>query len=125
MKIEVIVEKTKTGYSAYAQKYTVYTVGTSLEELKSNIVDALNIHFEAQNKVVSDKDLKINLDLPQFFQYFKVINIEALSERIGIDKQILLQYVNGIKKPSLTQTQRILKGVQQVGNELASVRFIL
>jgi len=125
MKIEVIVEKTKTGYSAYAQKYTVYTVGTSLEELKSNIVDALNIHFDAQNKVVSDKDLKINLDLPQFFQYFKVINIEALSERIGIDKQILLQYVNGMKKPSLTQTQRILKGVQQVGNELASVRFIL
>ncbi len=125
MKIEVIVEKTKTGYSAYAQKYPVYTVGTSLEELKSNIVDALNLHFEAQNKVVSDKDLKIDLDLPQFFQYFKVINIEALSERIGIDKQILLQYVNGIKKPSLTQTQRILKGVQQVGNELASVRFIL
>lgn len=125
MKIEVIVEKTKTGYSAYAQKYPVYTVGASLEELKTNIIDALNLHFEAQNKIVSDKDLKINLDLPQFFQYYKVINVEALSERIGINQQILLQYINGSKKPSLTQTQRILKGVQQVGNELASVRFIL
>jgi len=27
MKIEMIVEKTKTGYSAYAEKYPVYTVG--------------------------------------------------------------------------------------------------
>jgi hypothetical protein len=29
MKIEIIVEKTKTGYSAYAEKYPVYTVGKS------------------------------------------------------------------------------------------------
>ena len=37
MKIEMIVEKTKTGYSAYAEKYPVYTVGKSLDELKNKI----------------------------------------------------------------------------------------
>ena len=36
MKIEMIVERTRTGYSAYAEKYSVYTVGKSLEELKLN-----------------------------------------------------------------------------------------
>ncbi len=34
MKVEVIVEKTKTGYSAFASKYPVYSVGRSLPELK-------------------------------------------------------------------------------------------
>ena len=43
MKIEVIVERTKTGYSAYAEKYPVYTVGKSLQELKSNILEAVNL----------------------------------------------------------------------------------
>ena len=125
MKIEVIIEKTKTGYSAYTDKYPLYTVGVTLEELKINVLEALNLHFEQQSRTISEKDLKITLDLHQFFQYYKVINVEALSERIGINQQILSQYINGSKKPTLTQTQRILKAVQQVGRELAAIRFIL
>ena len=125
MKIEMIVERTKTGYSAYAEKYPVYTAGTSLEELKNNILEALNIYFKKQKKVVTEKDLKITLDLPQFFEFYKVINAKAFSERIGMNQSLLAQYIKGNKKPSSTQTYRILKGVQQIGNELASIRFLL
>lgn len=125
MKIEMIVEKTKTGYSAYAEKYPVYTGGSSLEELKANMLEALNLYFEKQGKTITEKDLKITLDLPQFFEFYKVINAKALSERIGINQSLLAQYIKGIKKPSPMQTQRILKGVQQVGKELAAIRFIL
>jgi predicted RNase H-like HicB family nuclease len=125
MKIEMIVEKTKTGYSAYAQKYPVYTVGNSLEELKGNMLQSLNLHFEEQRKTVIESDLKITLDLPQFFEFYKVINAKALSERIGINQSLLAQYIKGIKTPSPTQTQRILKGVQQVGKELAAIQFLL
>jgi predicted RNase H-like HicB family nuclease len=125
MKIEVIVEKTKTGYFAYAEKYPVYTIGNSLEELKGNMLESLNLHFEKQNKTVIESDLKITLDLPQFFEFYKVINAKALSERIGINQSLLAQYIKGIKTPSPTQTQRILKGVQQVGKELAAIQFLL
>ena len=48
MKIEMIVERTKTGYSAYSEKYPVFTVGKSLQELKTNMLEALNLHFEAK-----------------------------------------------------------------------------
>ena len=34
-KIEMIVERTKTGYPAYAKKYPAHTAGKSLEELKA------------------------------------------------------------------------------------------
>lgn len=125
MKIEMIVEKTNTGYSAYAEKYAVYTVGSSLEELKENMLEALNLYFEKQGKAIVENDLKISLDLPQFFEFYKVINAKALSERIGINQSLLAQYIKGNKKPSPTQTQRILKGVQQVGQELAAIQFIL
>ena len=125
MKIEMIVERTKTGYSAYAEKYAVYTVGKSLQELKANMLEALNLYFESDEKAITEKDLKITLDLPQFFEFYKVINAKALSERIGMNQSLLAQYIKGNKKPSPTQTQRILKGVQQIGKELAAIRFLL
>ena len=125
MKIEMIVEKTKTGYSAYAEKYPVYAVGKSLDELKNKIIEALNLYFEKEGKIITEKDLKIKLDLPHFFEFYKVINAKALSERIGMNQSLLAQYIKGNKKPSTTQTQRILKGVQQIGSELAAIRFLL
>ncbi|MBX2887062.1 MAG: hypothetical protein KF829_00270 [Ferruginibacter sp.] len=125
MKIEMIVERTKTGYSAYAEKYPVYTVGTSLDELKSQMIEALNLYFEQKGKTITEENLKITLDLPQFFEFYKVINAKALSERIGMNQSLLAQYIKGNKKPSATQTQRILKGVQQIGSELAAIRFLL
>jgi len=124
MKITIIVEKTKTGFSAYAEKYPVYTVGKSLDELKSNILEAVNLLLEKSGKSITEDDLKIVLDLPQFFEFYKVINAKALSERIGMNQSLLAQYIKGIKKPSQNQTNRILKGVQQVGRELAGVQFL-
>ena len=125
MKIEMIVEKTRTGYSAYAEKYPVFTVGKTLEELKSNMIESLNLYFGRKKEVLTERDLKITLDLPQFFEFYKVINAKALSERIGMNQSLLAQYIKGIKKPSPNQTNRILKGVQQVGYELSSIRFLL
>ena len=125
MKIEMVVEKTTTGYSAYSEKYPVFTVGSSLKELKASMLEALNLYFESTGKKIREDDLKISLDLPQFFEFYKVINAKALSERIGINQSLLAQYIKGIKKPSATQTQRILKGIQQVGKELAAIQFIL
>lgn len=122
-KIEMIVERTNTGYSAYAVKDPVYTVGKNLQELKLNMVEALNLYFK--DKTITEQNLKVSLDLPQFFEFYKVINAKALSERIEMNQSLLAQYIKGIKKPSPAQTKRILKGVQQVGKELAEIKFLI
>ena len=88
-------------------------------------LEALNLHLDRKGKTVTEEDLRIMLDLQQFFEFYKVINAKALSDRIGMNQSLLAQYIKGIKKPSPKQANRILKGVQQVGRELASVRFIL
>lgn len=124
-KFIIIVEKTETGYSAYSENYPVYTVGNNLDELKFNILEAFNLYFEDLPNTITPDDLKITLDLPQFFEFYKVINAKALSERIGMNQSLLSQYIKGNKKPSTAQTQRILKGVQQIGRELSEIGFIL
>lgn len=124
MKIKVIIERTKTGYSAYAEKYAVFTTGKSLDELKKNILDALNLYFEKSGKNIGEKDIKITLDLPQFFSFYKVINAKALSEQIGMHQSLLAQYIKGIKTPSVKQTNRILMGVHRIGRELTEIAFL-
>ncbi len=42
-----------------------------------------------------------------------------------MNQSLLAQYIKGIKKPSANQTQRILQGVQQIGKELAEIRFLI
>ena len=125
MKIEMIIERTKSGYSAYATKFPVFTVGRTLEELKANILEAVNLYLEDEEITVTADDLRVALDLPSFFEFYNVINAKALSARIGMNQSLLAQYIKGIKKPSPAQTTRILKGVQQVGKELASISFLL
>ncbi|MCX6227416.1 MAG: XRE family transcriptional regulator [Bacteroidia bacterium] len=123
-RIEFIVEVTNTGYSAYATDFMVYTVGANMEELRSNILEAINLHFEDQGRIISPEDIKITLDLPQFFEFYNVINASALCKRIKMNQSLLAQYISGHKKPSPAQLERILNGIRQVGRELAEINII-
>lgn len=123
-KIEMIVERTRSGYSAYAKKYSVATTGKNLNELKENIVEALNLYFEEKGRRITAADIKVILDLPQFFEFYRVINAKALSERIGMNQSLLAQYISGKKKPSAAQTERIFKGVRQLGKELSELDLV-
>lgn len=123
MKINIIIEKTKTGYSAFAEKYPVYSAGKSLEELKNNISEAMVLYFEEKGKSASRINLRFIFDLTQFFAFYRVINVKALSDRIGMNQSLLAQYIKGIKKPSAHQSKRIIQGVRQLGKELSEVEF--
>ena len=124
MKIKVTVERTRTGYSAYAEDYAVYSVGKTMEQLRTRMVEALNLLLEKDHRSITESDIRIVLDLPQFFEFYKVINAKALSERIGMNQSLLAQYIHGHKKPSSAQLKRILGGIRQIGKELATVGIV-
>jgi predicted RNase H-like HicB family nuclease len=44
-KIIFVVERTNTGFSAYAEDYDIYTTGNSEEDLRRNILEATNLHL--------------------------------------------------------------------------------
>ncbi len=125
-KIVFIVEKTSDGFSAYAEddKIQAATSADTIAELRINIVDAYNSVAELKGwPEVTINEINVQLDLPQFFDYYKIINASALGSRIGMDKTLLSQYVNGHKKAGPKQIQKILNGIKQLGSELSSLEF--
>ena len=126
-KIVMTITKEDSGYSATAsiKEMHINTEGESLEELKGNVLEAVNLSFEEKGFAYTADEITLKPDMQSFFDFYKVINAKALSERIGMNQSLLAQYIKGIKKPSPSQAQRILKGVQQVGKELASMQFLL
>ena len=123
-KILVTIERTQTGYSAYADGLPVFTTASSIPELYENMLEALNLYYEDQGVTLTTANLKLQLDLQQFFLHYRVLNASFLASRIGMNPTLLSQYVQGNKRPSAKQTRRILKGIQSIGQELADLQFI-
>jgi predicted RNase H-like HicB family nuclease len=123
-KIEVCVEKTNTGYSAYVEYLSVFTSAQTITELYKNLLEALNLALEDEGKVVTMDQIKLNLDFKQFFQFYKVLNANFLAKRIGMNPTLLSQYVRGKKQPPKKQSEKIIQGVQQIGQELADISLL-
>lgn len=121
--IKIIVEKTDTGFSAYSEEYPIFTTGRTVSELLKNALEAAQLYFEDQFELVHE-NLKFEVDFAQFFQHYKVINAKFLAEKIGMNPTLLSQYVQGHKKPSETQTEKILSGIHQIGQELSEMNLI-
>ena len=122
-KIKIIVEKTENGFSAYSSEYPIYTTGRTIPELIDNTLEATHLYFEDEY-LVSNENLKFEIDFAQFFQYYKVLNSKFLAEKIGMNPTLLSQYVQGHKKPSENQTEKILSGIHQIGQELSEMNLI-
>ena len=80
-KIIVKVEKTKTGYSAYAVEYNVYSTAKSINELYIHLLEALNFYFEEEEIEITADQLMLQIELQQFFQYYRVLNANFLAQR--------------------------------------------
>lgn len=124
-KLKIIVEKTSTGYSAYADKFPVYTTGRDVKELGHNILEAINFHFGelGEKRIIARKDLEFSFSIPSLFQLYP-INLKHFAQRIGMNYTLLSQYVQGRKKPSGKQTEKIVEGLQEVGKELSEVNIV-
>lgn len=117
------VETTDTGFSAYSDNLPIFTTGKTIPELIRNAFEAAQLHFAGQDVALSHEDMKFEIDFQQFFQYYKVLNAKFLAEKIGMNPTLLSQYVQGHKKPSDKQTERILAGIHQIGQELSGINL--
>ncbi len=123
-KIKVTVEKTDTGFSAYSNDYPIFTTGRTIPELIDNAFEAANLYFEDEDIKITHDNLKFEIDFKQFFQYYKVLNSKFLADKIGMNPTLLSQYIQGRKKPSEKQTEKILYGIHQIGKELSEINLI-
>jgi hypothetical protein len=59
-KINFIVEKTDTGFSAFSEDYPIFTTGTYFSELLHNAVEATNLHLMEENSLLQHKQIKFS-----------------------------------------------------------------
>lgn len=123
-KIKMIVEKTNTGFSAFSEDYPIFTTGRTIPELMDNALEAANLCFEDENIEINQEDLRFEVDFKQFFLHYRVLNSKFLAEKIGMNPTLLSHYVQGRKKPSEKQTEKILLGIHQIGQELSEINLI-
>ncbi|MBK6347088.1 MAG: XRE family transcriptional regulator [Bacteroidales bacterium] len=123
-KVVFILEKTETGFSAYAVGYPIFTTGKTISGLLDNAFEAAGFYFEETDIKVTRANIKFEVDFEQFFKYYRVLNSKFLAERIGMNPTLLSQYVQGRKKPSDNQRDKILVGIHQIGQELSEINLI-
>ncbi len=121
------VEKTKTGYSAGAknfEEYPVASTGSTLAELKQNLLYACQGYNEYLRKeAVTGDMIVLEIDIPQLFEFYKEINASGLAKRTGMNTSVISQYANGHRKPSEKQARRILEGIRELGKELSELEL--
>ena len=123
-KIKMIVEKTNTGFSVFSEDYPIFTTGRTIPELMENALEAANLCFEDEKVLITQENLRFEIDFKQFFIHYRVLNSKFLADKIGMNPTLLSQYVQGRKKPSEMQTEKILLGIHQIGQELSEINLI-
>ncbi|MDP2189229.1 MAG: hypothetical protein Q8J69_11160 [Sphingobacteriaceae bacterium] len=122
-KFDFVVERTKTGFSAYAADLPVFSTGKTISILQKNLAEALALTLDVETEAIKPEQILLSFDLKQFFQHYRVLNVKFLAERIGMNPSLFSQYVQGHKKPSAKQTARILQGIHEVGKELVELEL--
>ncbi|MGQ2982411.1 type II toxin-antitoxin system HicB family antitoxin [Flavobacterium sp.] len=129
--ITVIVEKTGTGFSAYANEIEgLTTVGESIGELKSNFNEVFYEHIEYLREIeeltddTNNFDINYVIDLSQFFEYFSVLNKSAFAEHyVKMNASLFRQYTKGLAPLSSEKLQKISDGLKSLADEINNLNF--
>lgn len=85
-------------------------------------MDDEGIHWEDLDEDVSYESFEYDDPEPtgisKLFLSHPELNATAIGRRLGIDRDVMVQYVNGTKKPSKELEGKIIREIQNVTKEL-------
>lgn len=130
-KVQVIIEKSSTGYSAYIPELPgCVSTGSSLDKVKDNISEAISFHLDGMRQdnlsipylFSGNYTLQFSYDVETFLNHYdQIFTRRALSRITGINESLLSQYASGLKHPRKAQAKRIEKGLHELANELLQI----
>jgi len=130
-KVQVIIEKSKTGFAAWLPELPgCASTGVTVDQVKRNISEAITYHLEGMKEdrlaipeeFSSEFLLIFSFDVETFLNYYNhVFTRRAMSRITGVNESLLSQYASGIKRPRPAQSKKIEKGLHQLAQELLQV----
>lgn len=129
--LKAIIEKAENNYSAYFEGLDgVISVGDTLEEIRVNLSEALNVYIEAAKEMgceipeflKGEYEIQFSMDVQSLLEYYEGVFTKAGLERLtGINQKQLWHYAKGISRPRRAQAKRIENALHKLGAELSSI----
>jgi predicted RNase H-like HicB family nuclease len=129
----VIIEPAKEGCAIYLQENpSINSWGSSIDEAKTNFNIAIEEYIEASkddgyevlpSELLTGYQLDYKFDLGTLFDYFSIINVSELAQKLNMNSSLLRKYKKGLALASENQRKKIEKGLHQIGEDLLAVRL--
>lgn len=135
MAIKVKIEKSADGtYWGTTQNIpgSVTADGSTLEELKENLKDAIELYVETAaghdeeiyRKLAGGFDLEYEIELNKLFKVVQELNVTAFARRAGINPGLMRQYAS---KDNLyvseERAKKIERELHNLGEELLAIKL--
>ena len=114
--LKAIIEKAENNYSAYFEGLDgVVTVGDTLEEIKANLSEALEVYIEASEEMgckipdflKGEYEIQFSMDVKSLLEYYEGVFTKAGLERLtGINQKQLWHYAKGLSHPRRAQVKK-------------------
>ena len=130
--INVILEKTNTGYSAYSTEITgAGTVGDTIEEVKNNYAEIIELTIDYFNEIgdvekaqqLQTANIKYHIDLNAIFEYYSLFNKSELAKYLGINPSHLRRLSMPNMELSNEKAEQIQMGLQRLSKEIQTFSF--
>lgn len=129
--IRIVIELSSDHYSAYADNVEgIYGGGSSVEEAKKSVLDAIELLKKHNSAEKLPKILKGNyvlvyhMDVPSVLNYYKgIFTLSALERLTGINQKQLQHYATGLRNPRQAQSHKIEEAFHKLGSELLAIEL--
>lgn len=132
-RLTAIIETAVDNYSAYIEGVDgVVATGKTLDEIKTNLIDAVDFYVEGcretgcdiPDDLSGDFEIEFKMDVKSLLDFYSGIFTKAGLERItGINQKQLWHYANGKTKPRQAQKQKIENAIHSLGSELLRIHL--
>ena len=130
-RLTVRIEKQDDGtYIAYNidnDKVALLGTGDRVSEAKDDFLNSMaevKESYEERGNGVPEElmnEPEFHFDVSSLFEYYKIINVSALSERLGINASLMRQYKSGNTYISDARLHEIESEIHKIGKEFCSL----
>lgn len=131
--LKATIESMENNFSAFIENVDgVVAVGSTIQEIKTNLLDALDVYVETCKEMKCDlpKELKgqyrveFTMDVKTLLTLLEGTFTKAGLERLtGINQKQLWHYAKGGSSPRRTQVLKIENALHNLGNALISLHL--
>ena len=131
--LQATIESLEGNYSAFIQELDgVVATGSTIEEIKANLLDAVDDYVETCKELgcdlpetlKGDYRIEFTMDVKSLLALYEGIFTKAGLERLtGINQKQLWHYANGNSVPRRAQVLKIENALHRLGNELISIHL--